>query len=482
MKVKSGSVLEMDTPGEAKRAFLERFPAYKQTSLLDDLRRTDYESLDRQGHIYLDFTGGGLYSSEQLRQHMELLQESVLGNPHSSNPTSALATALVGRARESILAFFNARPEEYAVVLTQNATGALKLVGEAYPFDASARLLLAFDNHNSVLGIREYARTSGAEVSYAPLVLPEMRLDAAFMSNVLHANPGKSHKLFAFPAQSNFSGVQHDLEWIEVAQKNGWDVLLDAASFAPTNRLDLSRVKPDFVAVSFYKIFGYPTGVGCLIAKKTALSKLRRPWFSGGTIAVASVRNDRHRLQEGAEAFEDGTVNYLAAPAVQIGLGYIGKIGYAVIHSRVDALTGWLLQQLTAMRHQNGLPLVRIYGPVTMQSRGGTVALNFFDADGVFVDHRAIEALANRAKISLRTGSFCNPGGGESAFGIFDQELSSCSPQSSTSPTMDDFREIISDKSTGAVRISIGLVSNFADVYAFACFARNFIDKRAGEL
>ena len=355
MNVRSGSDLEMDMLGEAECAFLERFPAYKQTSLLDDLRRSDYERLDRQGHVYLDFTGGGLYSSEQLRQHMEFLQESVLGNPHSSNPTSALSTALVGRARESILAFFNARPEEYAVVLTQNATGALKLVGEAYPFDASARLLLAFDNHNSVLGIREYARAGGAEVSYAPLVLPEMRLDSAFMSSVLRANPGTQHKLFAFPAQSNFSGVQHDLDWIEVAQTNGWDVLLDAASFAPTNRLDLSLVKPDFVAVSFYKIFGYPTGAGCLIAKKTALSKLRRPWFSGGTIAVASVRNDRHRLQEGAEAFEDGTVNYLAAPALEIGLGCIGKIGYAVIHSRVEALTGWLLQQLTAMRHQNAM-------------------------------------------------------------------------------------------------------------------------------
>jgi molybdenum cofactor sulfurtransferase len=37
-------------------------------------------------------------------------------------------------------------------------------------------------------------------------------------------------------------------------------VLLDAASLVPSNRLDLSRWHPDFVAISFYKIFGYPTG------------------------------------------------------------------------------------------------------------------------------------------------------------------------------------------------------------------------------
>jgi selenocysteine lyase/cysteine desulfurase len=134
------------------------------------------------------------------------------------------------------------------------------------------------------------------------------------------------------------------------------------------------------------------------------------------------------------------------------------------------------------MRHGNGLPVVRIYGPVTNASRGGTVALNFFDADGAFIDHRLVEARANEAGISLRTGSFCNPGGGESALGLFDRELSECSPQSPSSPTMDDFRMIIGEQSTGAVRISLGLVSNFADVHAFVCFASRLVDKRVGEI
>ena len=64
--------------------------------------------------------------------------------------------------------------------------------------------------------------------------------------------------LFAYPAQSNYTGVQHDLNWIAEAQKRGWHVLLDAAAFVPTNRLDLSVHHPDFVSLSFYKIFGIP--------------------------------------------------------------------------------------------------------------------------------------------------------------------------------------------------------------------------------
>jgi len=56
---------------------------------------------------------------------------------------------------------FSASPDDYCVVFTQNASGALKLVGEAYPFAPDGQYLLTFDNHNSVNGIREYARMWG---------------------------------------------------------------------------------------------------------------------------------------------------------------------------------------------------------------------------------------------------------------------------------------------------------------------------------
>ena len=41
-----------------------------------------------------------------------------------------------------------------------------------------------------------------------------------------------------------------------------WFVLLDAAGLVATCPLDLSTWKPDFVNLSFYKIMGYPTGLG----------------------------------------------------------------------------------------------------------------------------------------------------------------------------------------------------------------------------
>lgn len=336
--------------------FLQKYPTYEQTSKIDELRKTDYARLDDAEHVYLDYTGGGIYAESQIQKHQQLLRENVFGNPHSSNPTSLAATYLVEGAREYILKFFNADPNEYLAIFTPNASGALKLVGESYPFP-NGRYLLTFDNHNSVNGIREFAHARGADVTYIPVVLPDMRVDASQLDLELSRPSKAGHNLFAFPAQSNFSSVKHPLEWIEKAHAHGWDVLLDAAAYVPTSKLDLREVKPDFVPISFYKIFGYPTGLGALIARKEALAKLHRPWFAGGTITVASVQGDKYYLAEGATAFEDGTLDYLNIPALEIGLKHIESIGYEVIGERVKALTGWLLDNLTSMKHSNGVPL-----------------------------------------------------------------------------------------------------------------------------
>ena len=459
---------------EAKRKFLAQYAGYAKTGSIDELRKTDYPLLDDTQHVYVDYTGSGLYGRSQLAQHQEMMTSHVFGNPHSTNPSSSAMTERIIQARSFVLTYFNADPDEYVCIFTSNASGALKLVGESYPFTEMSKYLLAFDNHNSVNGVREYARKCGAAVQYLPVNPPEMRMDEIKLLAALADKPN-GQSLFAFPAQSNFSGVQHPLDWIKKAHALGWDVLLDAAAFVPTNRLDLSAVHPDFVSISFYKMFGYPTGVGALIARKQALAKLTRPWFAGGTITVASIQGDTYFLHEGAEGFEDGTLNFLMLPAVEMGLKHIQKIGIDLIHQRVNMLTEWLLNSLTALKHHNGKPVIKIYGPVDAEMRGGTISFNLFNRNGHFIDHVYVEQQANKLNISLRSGCFCNPGGGELALGLSAGELTSCFAVQQRM-AYEDFRRCIDDKSTGAVRISVGLVSNFEDVYTVVQFIKGFVD------
>ena len=458
--------------------FLSVWPAYQSTHQLDVLRDKEYSHLDRSGHIYLDYTGAGLYATSQLREHLTLLESDVFGNPHSRNPTSRTITDLVERCRRKVLSYFNAPEGEYVAIFTANASQALKLVGEAYPFAPDGHYLLTFDNHNSVNGIREFARAQHATITYVPLSLPDMRVNEERLHEYLALAQPSDHNLFAYPAQSNFSGVQHPLEWIPRAKAMGWDVLLDAAAFVPTNRLDVNQWRPDFVAISFYKIFGYPTGVGCLLANRHALAKLRRPWFAGGTITVASVQGDRYFLAPGASAFEDGTPNYLSIPAVEIGLRHLEAVGVDVIHKRCECLAGWLIQKLLPLRHANGTPLVRVYGALDTRRRGGTVTMNLFDPAGRIIDHLRVEEAATQHRISLRTGCFCNPGGGETALHLSKSELVGCfsqHQQDDSQFTVDDFRHCIDGKGTGAVRVSLGIVSTFEDVSRFAEFVGEFL-------
>jgi selenocysteine lyase/cysteine desulfurase len=465
-----------DAYREAFEAFKAQYPQFESTRRIDTIRARDFSRLDALNEVYLDYTGGGLYSEHQLDEHMALLKKGIFGNPHSHNPSSLASTEMDEHARNFVLEYFNASPDEYVAIFTPNASGALKLVGEAYPFDANSRYVLTFDNHNAVNGIREFARAKGASITYIPVVAPDLRIDEHQLSKHLAQPNTQGHSLFVYPAQSNFSGVQHSLEWIERAHAFGWDVVLDAAAFVPTNRLDLSIHHPDFVPLSFYKMFGYPTGIGCLIARKAALKKLRRPWFSGGTIEIASVQADRYQLAEGYRAFEDGTINYLGLPAVEIGLKYLCEIGLDVIHERVASLTGWVLNAMASLRHSSGTPLVEVYGPRDTTMRGGTIAFNFHDPEGVVFDFHTVEDEACRQKISLRTGCFCNPGAGEIALGLTQSDMSECF----TYEERKSFEECLvaaKGKTAGAVRISLGLVTNFHDVFRFIQFARLFLDR-----
>jgi molybdenum cofactor sulfurtransferase len=459
---------------QAEADFLKTHPTFRDTQLVDELRQTEYGRLDACGDVYLDYTGGSLYAASQLEEHMQMLRERVYGNPHSANPTSSAVTILVEQARAAVLRYFNAPESEYACIFTANATGALRLVGESYPFAPGDRFLALFDNHNSVNGIREFAHAKGADSAYVPLEAPDLRVADGLLERYLDTSTTDGHNLFAYPAQSNFSGVKHPLAWIEAAHDRNWDVIVDCAAFIPTSRLDLSVWKPDFVPISFYKLFGYPTGIGALIGRRSALERLQRPWFSGGTVVAANVQGEKVVPLSGHALFEDGTVNYLGIPAVEIGLRHIGRIGIDTISSRVRALGTWLLEALKRLKHSDGTPATRIYGPTNWERRGGTIAFNFLHPDGDPIDERFIDRIAAEHGISVRTGCFCNSGAGETAFSISGDTL--IGAEFTEGMILDDYVKLVGLPTGGAVRVSLGLATNFADVYRFMSFAESFLD------
>jgi selenocysteine lyase/cysteine desulfurase len=438
------------------------------------LRADEFSRLDAAGHAYLDFTGSALYAERQVRAHAELLSRSVFGNPHSENPASRESTRLIENARAQVLRFLDASPGEYAVIFTANASAAMKLVGESFPFGTDASLVLTADNHNSINGIREYARKASAPVHYLPLD-GELRLDHPDLR--LASFRAAERGLFAFPAQSNFSGVKHSLALVRRAQSLGYQVLVDAAAFVPTSPLSLTAVPADFVALSFYKVLGYPTGVGALVARRSSLARLKRPWFAGGTLEYASVQNDRHLLRPAADgAFEDGTPAFLSIAALADGFRLIDEVCMRRLNAHVMRLTAYLLDGLRGLKHANGNPLVRVYGPPSMRDRGPTIAFNVLDRAGGAIPFSEVETRARGEGVSLRGGCFCNPGASESAFGFRAEETARCLDQiAGDGFSIERFAECLGpDVAVGAVRASLGLPSNVEDVERALAVVRSY--------
>jgi len=454
-----------------------RFPrehADYHPDIIGPLRVIEFSRLGDE--VYLDYTGAALYPESLVMDHLWDLRGNVYGNPHSDSPASQRATEIMSTARAAVLRFFNADPDEYTVVFTANATAAMQLVGLSYPFQPDSLFLYTADVHNSALGLRELARDIKCTVGYLPLQ-SDLRVSDTEAMLTLNSHAGG---LFTYPAQCNFSGVHHPLSWINAAHNLGWRVLLDAAAFVPTNPLDLRRFPADYVAVSFYKIFGYPSGIGALIARREALEELQQPWHAGGSTRAASVAGDWYHLAAGADAFEHGTVNYLAAAAVTRGLEYISALGLAQIHDRVQLLTGWTLAELANLHHKGGEPLIRLYGPLGIEQRGAAITFNLLDPSGAPVDERIVAARAREQHISLRTGCFCAPGAAETAFALDPADLVAAGELPADAP-MDAYLDTLGMPTGGAIRISYGLASNAADAERFLEFAATFADARPSE-
>lgn len=174
-----------------------------------------------------------------------------------------------------ILQHFGVSAEDYHVVFTGGATAALQMVAQNFCFnnqrhnnektdsDVGGGFFYLLDNHTSVLGMRAVVSSRGHRSECVTRDEVESWMSSPSALSHHHGN-----SLFAFPAQSNFSGQKYPLSWVAMVGRSWLErtskcyVLLDAAAFVATSPLDLRRYHPDFVSVSFYKMFGFPTGLG----------------------------------------------------------------------------------------------------------------------------------------------------------------------------------------------------------------------------
>ncbi|KAL5567781.1 hypothetical protein UlMin_024356 [Ulmus minor] len=317
-----------------KEAFVEftiAYPKYSETHQIDEIRAKEYYHLSQSSLARLDYIGIGLFSYAQLQEQYPLKNQV----PSSSCPsppllpsptrnlnfpffglsykTGNLKALLLHGGQESqlesamksrIMEFLNISESDYSMVFTANRTSAFKLVAASYPFKTSRKLLSVYDYESeAVEAMVQNSEKRGAQAMAAEFSWPRLRIKSSKLRSMIVSKRKKKKKrgLFVFPLHSRVTGARYPYLWMNIAQENGWHVLIDACALGPKDMdcFGLSLLRPDFLICSFYKIFGEnPSGFGCLFVKKSAISILEDSTGTG----IVNIVPAKEQLQLSEES------------------------------------------------------------------------------------------------------------------------------------------------------------------------------------
>ena len=268
---------------------------------------------------------------------------------------------------------------------------------------------------------------------------------------------------------------------------------MDAAALATTAPLDLSdsATAPDFTALSFYKIFGFPN-IGALIVRKSSAHVMQnRRYFGGGTVDMIISINDTWHAKKDAtihDRLEDGTLPFHSIFALDHGMSVherlYGPNPMKFISMHTAQLGRKLYEGLSQMTHSNGTPVARIYkdenavyGDPSVQ--GATIAFNVQRPDGSLIGFEEVEEAADERQIYVRSGSLCNPGGVATYLEWSPAEMRAAYAHGHRCANP---QQIVFGKATGVVRVSLGAMSIAADVQTFLDFLEDvYVDQVAVE-
>ncbi|MCJ1377461.1 hypothetical protein MMC17_000556 [Xylographa soralifera] len=466
---------------------------------VDEIRNREYPLL--RDITYLDHAGTTLYPGSLIHNFGRDMTSNIFGNPHSASPSSELSTKRIERVRSRVLQYFKADPKDFDIVFVANATAAIKLVAAAFQDYEYGTNQPGFwygyhdDAHTSLVGVRRLASAGSRRFESDTEVEDWLASGKDENSETDHSDSASTGKygLFAYPAQSNLNGRRLPLDWssrlrksLDPAHKNIY-TLLDAAAYVCTAQLDLSDAQsaPDFTALSFYKIFGFPD-LGALIVRKASAHMLqRRRYFGGGTVAMVISQHDEwhamkdHRLHE---QLEDGTLPFHSIIALDSALNVHERLYKSMdnISRHTKDLSLALYNKLSSLRHWNGQAVCEIYKSDRSKygdsaTQGPTIAFNIHTSQGGWIGKSHVEKMAIARGIHLRTGGVCNPGGIASALHLSVAELRR---NYTEGMRCGDDLDVLYGKPTGVVRVSFGAMSSWQDVKVFGDFVEETFVER----
>ncbi len=370
---------------------LDTFPLFDVLAL-----RREFPILHQEVHgkplAFLDSAA----SSQRPRQVIDALVEYYRryhANVHRGvYKLSEEATFAYERARGKVACFIGS-PNPRELVFTRNATEAINLVayswGNTNVSEGDHILLTMMEHHSNIVPWQMLAQRVGAKLDYIR-VDGEGRLVLEDLDSLLTERT----KMVAVTHQSNVLGTINPIKMIaERAHAAGALVLVDDAQGVPHMPVNVKELNIDFLALSGHKMCG-PTGSGALWARHELLEQM--PPFLGGGSMIKLVELEQSTYADIPVRFEAGTPAIAECIALGEAVDFLKSVGMETVHHYEHDLTAYALERLSEIE---GL---HIYGPHTMEARGGMVS---FTMDGIHPHD--IASLLDGEGIAVRAGHHC---------------------------------------------------------------------------
>lgn len=198
---------------------------------------------------------------------------------------------IAAAVKKELAAFLEVSDEE--IIITRNATEALNIVIQGYPFKAGDEVLLnQLDYFSMIEAFRMLEKRGQLKVNAFDMPLLPQNDDE--IVEVYRKAITEKTRVILLTHVSNINGLIIPVQKIAaMAKAKGIDIITDSAHALGQIQFSLPQLGSDFVGLNLHKWMGNPVGAGVLYIKKERIKEMK-PLFGDVTAAESSINKLAH--------------------------------------------------------------------------------------------------------------------------------------------------------------------------------------------
>ncbi len=281
-------------------------------------------------HINLE---NGFYGI-QPKPVLQAFQKNVaIANKQAARFARKEYPAIAAAAKKEVAAFLGVADEE--IILTRNATEALNIAIQGYPFQQGDEVILNQLDYFSMIETFRMLEKRGA-IRVKEFEMPLLPNSEEEIVKLYRKQITAKTRVILLTHVSNINGLIVPVAKIAaMAKERGVDVMTDSAHALGQLTFNVSELNADFVGLNLHKWIGNPVGAGVLYVKKERIKEMKA-LFGDTSAAETSINKLAHF----------GTTPFAVIMTIPTSLAFQRQLGIERISARLHYLKSMWVNEL----------------------------------------------------------------------------------------------------------------------------------------